>query len=64
MDAILFDLDGTLVDTEILWVKATEQWAAQHALHLSHDEALRLVYGRAWPASQPDLLDRLDGLPR
>ena len=43
-----FDLDGTLLDTETLWVKAIEEFlhAAGHAI--SSDAAQALVYGHSW----------------
>ena len=46
--AFFFDLDGTLVDTERLYVQAMERVLAQEGIHLSREEALALVYGRAW----------------
>ena len=47
--AAFFDLDGTLVDTEVYWVKAT--WLALTRVYdfpLTADEVQLLVYGRAW----------------
>ena len=47
--AYFFDLDGTLVDTEILWVEAVESLAREHGYDLSYDQSLEIVYGVSWP---------------
>jgi mannitol-1-/sugar-/sorbitol-6-phosphatase len=46
--AFLFDLDGTLRDSEVLYVDAV--WAAllKRSQPIARDAALELVYGRAW----------------
>jgi len=49
IQAYFFDLDGTLVDTEILWVEAVESLARDHGYPLSYDESLEMVYGVSWP---------------
>ena len=49
IEAYFFDLDGTLVDTEILWVEAMELLAKDHGYSLSRDMALHMVYGISWP---------------
>ncbi|HOC67883.1 MAG TPA: HAD family phosphatase [Candidatus Hydrogenedentes bacterium] len=49
IDAYFFDMDGTLVDTEILWVEAMELLAKDHGYTLSRDMALHMVYGISWP---------------
>ena len=49
IQAYFFDLDGTLVDTEILWVEAVESLAREHGYELSYDQALEMVYGVSWP---------------
>lgn len=46
--AFLFDLDGTLQDTEKLYVKAVQTALAERNCLLSDGEALQLVYGRGW----------------
>ncbi len=46
--AFLFDLDGTLQDSEVLWVAATRSYLADHGVTISQDEATRLVYGHSW----------------
>lgn len=46
--AIIFDLDGTLVDTEMLWVRGLEDYLHAAGFAMSHEEAVGLVFGRAW----------------
>ncbi len=64
--AFLFDLDGTLQDTEVLYVKAWQQAYQEKECLVSHDEACAIVYGRAkdnvyelfrarFPEAYPDL---------
>jgi HAD superfamily hydrolase (TIGR01549 family) len=48
-DAFLFDLDGTLIDTETIWIDAIELALHQRGAMLSHAEATELVLGRSWP---------------
>ena len=48
-EAFFFDMDGTLLDTEILWVEAVELVAAAHGYSVSREESLDMVYGIAWP---------------
>jgi beta-phosphoglucomutase-like phosphatase (HAD superfamily) len=48
VDAVLFDLDGTLVDTEVIWVAVTEEFLHDHGQVMPPDDVVRLVYGRAW----------------
>lgn len=49
IQAYFFDLDGTLVDTEILWVEAMELLARDRGYELSRELALHMVYGISWP---------------
>lgn len=65
--AYFFDLDGTLVDTEILWVEAMELLARDHGYALSREQSLEMVYGISWPgvyekfrAAFPDFGHSLD----
>ncbi len=46
--AYIFDFDGTLMDTEVLWVEAAERYLAERNTVITHDEAVRIVYGRSW----------------
>jgi HAD superfamily hydrolase (TIGR01509 family) len=42
-DAVLWDLDGTLVDTEPSWIEAEFELVAEHGGTWSHEHALQLV---------------------
>jgi len=46
--AFLFDLDGTLLDSEILWVDAVRGALVEKGCPVTAEEALALVYGRSW----------------
>jgi len=47
-NAFFFDLDGTLLDTEILWVEATERYVRDCGLDARHEDVLADVYGISW----------------
>lgn len=47
-EAFIFDLDGTLQDSEILWVETIQQALREKNCRVSHEKALELVYGKAW----------------
>jgi sugar-phosphatase len=64
--AFLFDLDGTLQDTEVLYVKAWQSAYLDKGCAISNNEACEIVYGRAkddvyklfharFPQAYPDL---------
>lgn len=46
--AFLFDMDGTLIDTEILWVKSMEMALHDRGIAITREEALDIVYGISW----------------
>lgn len=46
--AFFFDLDGTLVDTEILWIRAIRDFLLRRGIPCAQEEAVKLVYGRSW----------------
>jgi HAD superfamily hydrolase (TIGR01509 family) len=46
--AFLFDLDGTLLDTETLWVRALRAWLLENGVPCTDAEAVALVYGHSW----------------
>lgn len=54
--AFLFDLDGTLVDSEVLWVAATSKALETWGVEINREEAEALVYGRAWPEIYADII--------
>lgn len=53
--AFIFDLDGTLLDSEVLWCKALHQLIAARGLPVTGSYATELVFGRCWT----DILARL-----
>lgn len=56
-EAILWDLDGTLVDTEPLWIAAEHELVASHGGTWTDDDALSLV-GKALDDSASILISR------
>lgn len=46
--AYIFDLDGTLVDTEILWVEATADFLRSKGKEVSDEQVAAWVQGRSW----------------
>jgi len=47
-DAFLFDLDGTLLDSETIWIDAIGTALRLRGVDLSQTEATKLVLGRSW----------------
>ena len=60
--AILFDLDGTLIDSETIWISAIAQALRQRGVTLSDAEATELVLGRSWPDIFQDIQERFPGV--
>ncbi|MDR2849399.1 MAG: HAD family phosphatase [Verrucomicrobiota bacterium] len=48
LNAFIFDLDGTLVDTERLWVDAMCAHLADRGVRCPKAEMTEIVYGRSW----------------
>jgi beta-phosphoglucomutase-like phosphatase (HAD superfamily) len=46
--AVIFDLDGTLVDTELLWAAAMRDYLADRGCIRSKSWILDAVFGRSW----------------
>ena len=46
--AFFFDLDGTLMDTEVLWIRAIRDYLLTHGVVCTQEETTALVYGRSW----------------
>ncbi len=43
MRAVLWDMDGTLVDTEPYWMRSEEELVAEHGGHWTDEQAMKLV---------------------
>jgi sugar-phosphatase len=48
LEAFIFDLDGTLVDTELLWADAMCAYLADRQCHCPKHTMLEIVFGRSW----------------
>ncbi len=48
--AFIFDLDGTLMDSEVLYVEAVQLVLQDKNLYISPEDAMSIVYGKAWPS--------------
>lgn len=48
IDAFLFDMDGTLLDTEVLWLESVQSFLKDQFIELKMDDALQIIYGIAW----------------
>jgi beta-phosphoglucomutase len=62
MKAAIFDLDGTLLDTEIIWVEGTYQYLQQRGFAITRDAVLGIVYGRSWRQVYADIVSRFPRL--
>lgn len=62
LDAIIFDLDGTLVDTELLWAEAMSAYLADRRCPCDKETVLHMVYGRSWTDIYRDITARFPTL--
>ena len=62
--AFLFDLDGTLVDTEALWTEAIVEWLADRGAQTTVEEIAPVVFGHSWLDIQATLHERFPALPK
>ena len=60
--AYFFDLDGTLLDTEVLWVQATREYLLANGAACTPAEATALVYGRSWHDVYAEMIRRFPHL--
>lgn len=56
--AYLFDMDGTLLDSEILWVEAVALMLREHGVEISLEEAVDIVYGVSWHDIYDDIQEQ------
>ncbi|GAB4234160.1 MAG: sugar phosphatase [Acidobacteriota bacterium] len=59
--AVFFDLDGTLMDSEVLYVDAVRIALLRRGRLLAPEEALELVYGRGWHEIYQEIQERWPG---
>ena len=62
--AFFFDLDGTLIDSEMLWARAIVGWLADYGEAASLNDIATLVFGHSWLDIHTALLDRFPSLPQ
>lgn len=43
----IFDLDGTLLDTELVWIAVMKRLFAAHDICVTHEQVIKIVCGRA-----------------
>ena len=61
--AFLFDLDGTLIDSEMLWSRAIVSWLAEKGVQAELNEVASLVFGHSWIDIRASLQERFPSLP-
>lgn len=53
--AIIFDMDGTIVDTEACWAEAISLYLKDNGCECCPDQILEMVFGRSWHDIHSDL---------
>ena len=48
IEAFIFDMDGTIVDTEIYWAEAMFDYLKDNGCNCSQSQILDIVFGRSW----------------
>ncbi|MCP4641906.1 MAG: HAD family phosphatase [bacterium] len=62
IQAFVFDMDGTLTDTEILWVEATERFLLDQGIDVTREQVVDIVYGIPWEAVYETIVGRFSSL--
>ncbi|MCX8065714.1 MAG: HAD family phosphatase [Candidatus Hydrogenedentes bacterium] len=60
--AFLFDLDGTLIDSEIVWVYAVRDYLKDRGIGIDDSSAIELVYGNPWDYIYEEIAKRYPSL--
>jgi len=58
MKAAIFDLDGTLMDSEILWVEGTRRYLGKRGHAATYEAILAIVYGHSWKQVYADVMQQ------
>ncbi len=61
IDAFIFDLDGTLMDSEVLYVEAMRKALELRGFLINHEESVELVYGKGWSVIWSEVCERFPG---
>ncbi len=59
--AFIFDLDGTLVETEHIYIEAIENVLKEANCSISHAEAVKMVIGISWEGIKNHIFTRFPG---
>ena len=62
--AFLFDLDGTLIDSETLWARALLDYLKDLGCVIAWPEMLKIVFGRSWIDIYHDIIRRFPALAK
>ncbi len=62
IEAFIFDLDGTLLDSEIVWVEAYRELMRGLGRSITREEALSVVYGKAYQEVYAETLSQVPTL--
>ncbi len=62
--AFLFDLDGTLIDSEMLWTRAIVDWLSDRGQHTTPEVLAPLVFGHSWLDIHAAIHSEYPGLER
>ena len=62
MKAYLFDLDGTITDTDVIWIDALADTLAALGHPVPTFWTMEIVYGKAWSSSYARIVERFPDL--
>ncbi len=57
--AVCFDMDGTILDTEMLWAKAVEQFLNDAGVAVTAQDGIDIMYGKSWSDCHAAVQERL-----
>lgn len=62
--AFLIDLDGTLVETELLWARAIVDWLAERGQTTTVEAFAPVIFGHSWPDIHAAIHTTFPALPK